>query len=115
MNLESVRVYCLSLPHATEDVQWGNQLVFRVGKKMFAIAPLEGPAKFCLSFRASAESLAELLENEAVQPAPYLARYRWVAMERFDAVSPVELRELLRISYELVLAGLPRNAREGLR
>ena len=28
--------FCRSLPHVTEDVKWGNDLVFSVGKKMFA-------------------------------------------------------------------------------
>ncbi|MCW5983347.1 MAG: MmcQ/YjbR family DNA-binding protein [Bryobacteraceae bacterium] len=32
------------MPHAAESVQWGNDLVFKVGGKMFAILPLEPPA-----------------------------------------------------------------------
>jgi hypothetical protein len=31
MNLDSIRRFCMSLPHATENVQWGDDLVFKVG------------------------------------------------------------------------------------
>ena len=41
MDIEELRRYCLSLPHATEDVQWGNNLLFRIAGKMFAIAALD--------------------------------------------------------------------------
>ncbi len=33
-----------SLPHATEQVQWEDNLVFKVGGKMFAVAALEPDA-----------------------------------------------------------------------
>ena len=40
MNVEWVRRYCMSLPHTTETVQWGYDLVFKIGGKMYAVAPL---------------------------------------------------------------------------
>ncbi len=42
MDLEQIRKHCLSMPHATERVQWGNDLLFCIGNKMFAVAGL-GP------------------------------------------------------------------------
>jgi predicted DNA-binding protein (MmcQ/YjbR family) len=39
MNLERLREHCLGFPGATEQVQWGADLVFKVGGKMFAVAP----------------------------------------------------------------------------
>jgi len=45
MDIEQVRAYCLSFPHATENVQWGNDLVFKIAGKMFAVAVLEGASK----------------------------------------------------------------------
>jgi len=41
MNIEWVRRYCISLPHATETVQWGANLVFKIGGKVFAVLALE--------------------------------------------------------------------------
>ena len=40
MNIEQLRKYCLSFPHATEDVKWGNDLCFCVGGKMFCVTGL---------------------------------------------------------------------------
>src|SRR5882762_3193760 len=113
MNLDWLRELCLSFPGVTEQIQWGNDLLFKVGGKMFAAAPLE-PAHVCLSFKASPENFAELTERPHVIPAPYLARAQWVALETRDAVPRNELAGLLRESYELVAAKLPRKIRESL-
>lgn len=112
-SVESIRKLCLSFPNATEQVQWGYDLVFKVGGKMFAITPLE-PAPVFLTFKATEESFAELTERQGIIPAPYLARAKWVALERADAISPQELASLLRLSYDLVLAKLPRKTQERL-
>jgi predicted DNA-binding protein (MmcQ/YjbR family) len=113
MNLDWLRELCLSFPGVTEQIQWGNDLLFKVGGKMFAAAPLE-PAPVCLSFKASPENFAELSERPHIIPAPYLARAQWVALESKDAVPRNELAGLLRASYELVAAKLPRKIRESL-
>ena len=113
MNVDWLRELCLSFPGATEQIQWGYDLVFKVGGKMFAVTPLE-PAPVYLSFKASPENFAELTERPHVIPAPYLARAQWVALETRDAVPRNELAGLLRESYELVAAKLPKKLRESL-
>jgi predicted DNA-binding protein (MmcQ/YjbR family) len=110
MNLEWLREYCLSLPHATEKMQW-ECLLFCVGGKMFLLAPIE-PDTYKFSFKCSEERFHELLEREGVIPAPYLARAKWVAATEYRAIEPAELRTCIRESYELVLAKLPKKARE---
>lgn len=114
MDIESARAYCLSFPHATENVQWGNDLVFKIAGKMFAVTVLEGAAKHVLSFKVTEEQFAELIEREGVDPAPYSARYHWVALESFDALPDKELRTLLRNSYDLVFAKLPKKVQTKL-
>lgn len=111
MDIESTRSYCLSFPHATEKVQWGNDLVFKIGGKMFAVVVLEGASKYCLSFKCAPEKFSELIEQDGIDPAPYSARYFWVALERFDALSEKELKSLLRKSYDLVFEKLTKKAR----
>jgi predicted DNA-binding protein (MmcQ/YjbR family) len=113
MNVDWLREVCLSFPHVTEQIQWGNDLLFKVGGKMFAITPLE-PARVCLSFKASPENFAELTERPSIIPAPYLARAQWVALETKDALPRDELARLLRESYDLVFAKLPRKTRDTL-
>src|SRR5579859_2536941 len=85
MDIESLRRYCLSLPHATEGIQWGNNLLFRIGAKMFAIAALD-QTPVTLSFKCTPEEFAELTEREGIIPAPYLARNSWVMLESLDAL-----------------------------
>ena len=113
MDIEDVRRFCLSLPHATEGVQWDNDLLFRVGDKMFACVGLERTPTN-VSLKVAPEKFDELVEREDVTPAPYLARYKWVMLNRLDALEADELKRLLQESYELVLAGLPKKTRTQL-
>jgi predicted DNA-binding protein (MmcQ/YjbR family) len=114
MTIDAVREYCLSMPHATESIQWGNDLVMKVAGKMFAVVALE-PARVWIAFKSAAEEFAELTERPGIIPAPYSARYYWVALETKDALSTVELKQQLRRSYDLVFEKLPRKARAELR
>ena len=113
MNVDWLRELCLSFPGATEQIQWGYDLLFKVGGKMFAVTPLE-PAPVCLSFKASPENFAELTERPNIIPAPYLARAQWVALQTRDALPSEELSRLLRDSYDMVFAKLPKKTREAL-
>lgn len=113
MNVDQLREVCLSFPGTTGQVQWGCDLVFKVGGKMFAVTPLE-PASVCLSFKASPENFADLTERPDIIPAPYLARAQWVALQTRDALPAEELALLLRESYDLVLAKLPKKTRDAL-
>lgn len=113
MNVDGLREVCLSFPGATEQIQWGNDLVFKVGGKMFAVTALE-PAPVCLSFKASPENFAELTERPNIIPAPYLARAQWVALQTRDALPADELARLLRDSYDMVFAKLPKKTREAV-
>jgi predicted DNA-binding protein (MmcQ/YjbR family) len=108
-----IRDLCLSFPSATEHMIWGNDLTFKVAGKMFAHTVLE-PAPVWLSFKTSPEKFFELTERPSIIPAPYLARAKWIALETRDALSPAELSALVRESYDLVVAKLPKKTREAL-
>lgn len=114
MNIEWVRQFCLSFPRATEQVQWEDDLVFKVAGKMFAMAPLV-PAKVTLSFKCTPEDFAELREREGIISAPYMARAQWVSLEPGATLPEEELRRLLRQSYDLVVAKLPKKTQAELR
>ena len=106
MNLDSLRTLCLSFPHATENVQWGGELCFKVRGKIFAMVSLESVPQ-SLIFKCDPEQFAELTEREGINPAPYVGRYKWVMLENFDVVPHWELQELIRQSYALVAAKIP--------
>ena len=108
MDIDWVRNFCMKMPHATESLQWGDDLVFKVGGKMFAAVVLV-PAKVWLSFKCTPEEFVELTERPGIIPAPYSACYHWVALQTPDALAPTELERLLRNSYDLVFAKLPKT------
>lgn len=114
MDIDWIRRYCLSLPHATEKIQWGNDLVFKIEGKMFAVVVLE-PAPVWMSFKCSPEDFAELTEREGIRPAPYMARAQWVALETADTLTPQELQAHVRRSYDLVFAKLPKKVQAKLQ
>jgi predicted DNA-binding protein (MmcQ/YjbR family) len=113
MNIEWVRELCMSFPHATEKISWGHDLTFRVNEKIFAVTVLE-PAPVWLSFKCTPEAFAELTERMGIIPAPYMARAKWVALETKEALGIEELKQLLRESYDLVFAKLPKKTQESL-
>ncbi|MBV9887048.1 MAG: MmcQ/YjbR family DNA-binding protein [Acidobacteria bacterium] len=113
MHIEELRQHCLSFPGVTEHEIWQGDLTFKVGNKMFAHSVLE-VAQVWLSFKATDERFAELVERQNVIPAPYLARAKWVALETREAIPATELRELLREAYDLVVAKLPKKIQASL-
>ena len=115
MDIEQVHAHCLSFPHVTEVVLWGNDLVFKLGGKMFAVISLEDASDHCMSFKCTPEKFAELVEEDGIVPAPYVARYHWVALERFNALSDKELKALLRTAYDPVFEKLPKKAKAELQ
>lgn len=113
MDIDWLRKFCLSLPHATEQIQWVDDLVFKVGGKMFAVVRLE-PAPVWMSLKCGDDEFAELVERPGIIPAPYLARAHWVALESEDALSRAELERLLRQAHALVFAKLPGKVRDAI-
>jgi predicted DNA-binding protein (MmcQ/YjbR family) len=110
MNVDSIRKHCLSFQGASENLQWGADLCFKVSGKIFAILSLESiPPGIC--FKCSPEKFAELCEQEAIGPAPYVGRYKWVLVEGLDVLDSSEMKALIRQSYELVSAKLPHRAK----
>jgi len=114
MDHESVRTFCLSLPHVTEDIQWEKDLLFRIGNKMFAVLALDDATDHVMSFKCTPEVFVELTERPGIVPAPYVARYHWVALERFDALQSAELKRLLKDSYDMVREKLPGKIKKEL-
>jgi predicted DNA-binding protein (MmcQ/YjbR family) len=111
MNVEEIRAYCLAFPQATENIQWGDDLCFKIRGKIFVTLALTAiPQKLC--FKCTPDVFAELVEREDIAPAPYVGRYKWVILNRLDALGSHELRDLLRQSYEMVAANAPKVVRE---
>ena len=110
MNVAWVRAHCMALPHTTEEILWGDDLVFKIGGKMYAVVVLGVSShNVAMSFKCTPEIFAELVERPGIIPAPYSARMHWVALEREDALPRAEIKRLIKQSYELVIAKLPKK------
>lgn len=114
-DVDSIRKFCLSLVDATENMQWGEDLCFKVYGKIFAIVDLSKGKLAPISFKCTTEKFQELLEMEGIAPAPYVGRYKWVLLERASVLMSADLEDLIRQSYELVLAKTPARARKTAR
>jgi predicted DNA-binding protein (MmcQ/YjbR family) len=116
ISAEWVRSVCMALPHSTETVQWGDDLVFKIGQKMYAVVPLEpaANAKALLSFKCTKEGFDELIERPGIIPAPYLARAHWVSLEDPAAMTKTEIRKRLAEAYAIVFSTLPKKVKAAL-
>ncbi len=111
MNIETIREFCMSLPHATETVQWDHDLVFKIGGKMFCVLDLESGRT---SVRVGPERFDEFLERPNVIPAPYMARIHWVSLLTPRTLAWTETKELLRASYDYSFGKLTKKVRTEL-
>jgi predicted DNA-binding protein (MmcQ/YjbR family) len=105
MNVDEIRQFCLAFPQATEKLQWGDDLCFKIRGKIFAIVSLDH-RKLC--FKCTPDKFAELVERENIRPAPYVGRYKWVMFDRLDALRNDALKDLIRQSYEMAEAKAPK-------
>lgn len=111
MNANQVSKYCNTLTAATDQIQWGNDRVFKIGGKMFACTGLETSSRY--SFKVDDERFLELTDLKGIQPAPYLARAKWIQIEPKECeLSTAEIKRLITRSYELVLSKLPKKTQK---
>ncbi|NNE54805.1 MAG: hypothetical protein HKN32_02200 [Flavobacteriales bacterium] len=113
MNIEELRTFCLCLPGTTEDIKWEKDLCFCIGEKMYCVTGTEPP--FGASFKVQAEEFEEMCARSNIIPAPYVARYKWVAVRSGDALSRSEWEHYVKQSYDLVKAKLPKKKRLELK
>ncbi len=115
MRFEAFEAYCLSLPAATLSVQWGDDHVYKVGGKMFAVAgPIGSGGAGGYTFKASDMAFELLVEQGLARPAPYLARAKWVQLLARDSLPERDLKAYLDQAHALVSSKLTRVARKEL-
>lgn len=97
----------MAFPHASEKLQWDDALCFKISGKIFAILGLDD---LRLCFKCTPEIFTDLIEREDIRPAPYVGRYKWVMLDRLDAIAREELKNLIRQSYDMVAAKSGRKS-----
>jgi predicted DNA-binding protein (MmcQ/YjbR family) len=115
MHLDRLRAFALAQPHATVVKQWGENFVFKVAAKMFLIVGLDGALAESVIFKCTPDEFDALTEIDGVGQAPYCAKRHWVRVADLGALPAAELERLIRRSYDLVVAKLPKKIRATLR
>jgi predicted DNA-binding protein (MmcQ/YjbR family) len=113
MNVEDIQAICKKLKAVTEDIKWGNDLVFSIGGKMFCVVGLE-QAPVTASFKVKEEDFEEMCSRDGFKPAPYVAKYKWVWMDGIGRLNKKEWEQYIRQSYELVKDRLPLKTKKQL-
>ncbi|MFO1311170.1 MAG: MmcQ/YjbR family DNA-binding protein [Burkholderiales bacterium] len=114
MNFDALRRHCATLPGATTDIKWGADECHCVGGKMFAVFLLDGRKARNVSFKCDPVRFLELTDVPGIVPAPYLARAHWVQVMDGRALTAPQARDLVASSHALVMAKLPKKAREAI-
>jgi len=112
MNIEELREYCISKKGVTEGFPFDEvTLVFKVGGKMFALTNLDGEPS--VNLKCEPEKAIELREQyTAIMPGYHMNKLHWNTVYMNGTLPDNLLKELIDLSYELILASLPRAKRE---
>jgi predicted DNA-binding protein (MmcQ/YjbR family) len=113
MTPEAFDKACLALPGATLSIQWGDDHVFKIGGKMFAVRGNAVP-KGGISFKVSDVAFEVLTETGRAIPAPYLARAKWVRFEDLSELDSGEVADWLKTAHGLIASKLTRKLRAEL-
>ena len=109
--LAKIKKHCASLPGATHDIKWGQDLCYSVVGKMFAVMCEVGEHANSMSFKVDDNRFLELTDGDRYLPAPYLARAKWVYVKDVRKIPETELKPLLQRSYEIIRDKLPKSKR----
>jgi predicted DNA-binding protein (MmcQ/YjbR family) len=104
--------YAAAKPGAVEDHPWEDDLVYKVGGKIFVFfgSADRRPASVMVSCGADAAEWRARYPR-SISIGPYIGRYGWNTV-LVDADVPIdELYELIDLSYDRVVAGLPKSKR----
>jgi predicted DNA-binding protein (MmcQ/YjbR family) len=113
VTLEAAYEYCLSRPGAEETYPFGETvLVMKVGGKMFALMSLDA-LELTINLKCDPERAQELRgEFEGITAGYHMNKKHWNTVRLDSDVPGPTIRELIDHSHGLVVASLPRAARE---
>jgi predicted DNA-binding protein (MmcQ/YjbR family) len=103
--------YCLAKPGAWQDEPWENDVVVKVGGKIFAfLGSSDSIGLKCGRDRLVADEWLLRYPDDAAASA-YIGRYGWNTLRVTGKIPDDELLEAIDSSYEDVLARLPKKDR----
>lgn len=114
MNIEEIRMFCLSKAGVTESFPFDEvTLVFKVKNKMFALLSLDDAHG--ISLKCDPERAIELREKyPAIIPGYHLNKQLWNTIQIDASLSEKLIKELINHSYDLIVASLPNKLKQEL-
>ncbi len=119
MNIEQIRDYCLNKKEVTEHFPFDEDtLVFKVFGKMFllvSLSKLEEGNGF-INLKCDPDYAQELRSTyESIQPGYHMHKQQWNSVYIQTGELSVNLiKELIDLSYAMVVKGMPKKLRDQL-
>lgn len=111
MDPDRIRAVCLALPGTTEDLKWGDDVVFSVADKMYCVMGLKSEG---YGFKCAPPVQTALIERPDIVFAKYIGKHGWVTVQTRSALPEDEATALIRSSYRLVFARLPKKRQRSI-
>lgn len=122
MNIEDFRAYCLSFKGVQEKMPFEkatseydrNLLVFYVADKWFCFVNIE-TFDFC-NIKCPPNQIEELQDRyDGVKPAYHMNKKHWISVYFNNDVSDNIIQDLVKQSYDMVVASLSKKEKEALQ
>lgn len=116
MTRDGLLAYCLAKPGAWEDQPWEDDVVAKVGSKIFAFLGSGGGGASpsvgvkCGPNREVADEWLKRYPDDAAKMA-YIGRSGWNTLKAGGAIPDDEIFEAIDLSYDTVVSKLPRKER----
>ncbi len=116
MKYEWLDAYCLSKKGAEKDykVEW-EVTRYMIGGKMFAMVGDNKQKRPIVTLKCAPE-FGEFLRqtHEDIAPGYYMNKLHWNSVDLNGDVPDETVREMVDMSYELILHGLPKTAQKAI-
>lgn len=116
MDIEALRLYCLSKKAATEDTPFGpDTLVFRVMGKIYGLMSLD-EVECRINLKCDPDYAIELRDKhpDDIIPGYHMNKKHWNTVYCERGLSDKRIHELVDHSYDLIVQSLPKALRQAL-
>ncbi|MFC3809642.1 MmcQ/YjbR family DNA-binding protein [Lacihabitans lacunae] len=115
MNIEEIRIFCLSFKGVTEEMPFGpTTAVYKVMGKIFLFLPLDTETQ-SIAVKNTPEKNVELrADYDAITGAFHLNKLHWSSIRLESNIKSDLVRELITESYEIVKKGLTKKLKADL-
>jgi predicted DNA-binding protein (MmcQ/YjbR family) len=111
MDIEKLRIYCLSKKSATEDFPFDEStLTFKVKEKMFCLVNIDNPDS--INLKCDPEKAVEFREEyEEIIPGFHMNKKYWNTVDIRGTLKDSFICEMIDGSFDLVVETLTRKLR----